>query len=118
MIYNGTVTNYSQIPENTTENNIMLQLKEIDVSSDINITIQGFQKLAAPDSVFDILGGLKAATMGGFETLKKVFTTPKKIFDVIIDIFHIPDFIIVGIGLIVLISITFVLINLRTQGDN
>lgn len=111
-------TNYTQIPANTTEDNVLQQLEDLNIQNDVNETITGFQKLLAPDSLFDVLGGLKAATTGGFETLKTLFTSPIKVLEIANTYLHIPAGVIAILGIILFVYIAFILINIKTQGDN
>ena len=95
-----------------------LYLQDLNIENDINQTITGFENILAPDSPFDILGGLKAATTGGFEILKTLFTAPVQILEIANEYLHIPSYIIGIVALILFIYIMFILINIKTQADN
>jgi len=110
--------NYNQIPLNTTTLNPMVELGQQDITSKVNQTIIGFQTVLAPDSPFDILGGLKASVMGGFETLKILFEAPKDILETANNYLYLPPVVITIIGLIIFVLIIFILVNLKTGGDN
>jgi hypothetical protein len=110
--------NYTQIPLNTTTLNPMVELGQKNITSKVNQTIIGFQTVLAPDSPFDILGGLKASVMGGFETLKVLFEGPTAILETAKNYLYIPEVVITIIALIVFVLIIFILVNLKTGGDN
>lgn len=110
--------NYTQIPLNTTTSNPMVELGNQNIAESINKTVVGFQTTLAPDSAFDILGGLKASVIGGFETLKILFEAPISILNVANEYLHIPTGVIAIIGIIMLVYIIFILVNLKTGGDN
>ena len=110
--------NYNQIPLNTTTLNPMVELGQKNITSKVNQTIIGFQTVLAPDSPFDILGGLKASVMGGFETLKILFEAPTSILETANNYLYLPEIVITIIGLIIFVLIIFILVNLKTGGDN
>jgi len=115
--YDNLLENYDHISDQE-ENSTISQLNDLDITNDVNQTIVAFEQLLAPDSVFDILGGLAAASQGGFEVMKKLFTAPYRILVVVQDIFHIPPAIMMLVSVGTLVYVSFVLINLRTKRDD
>lgn len=112
--YTGLSDNYSLTKGDVDAdgNDIMDNLKDINVISGMDDIITAIHKIQAPTaSAGDILGGLKTAGIGLLKIMTGVITLPIEILDVIIPFYTLPSELYTALGLIFVIYIGFILVN-------
>jgi len=110
--YNTVETGQMQINQTSANVSIVTHLKNIGIIDDIAQFQVAVQRIAAPASALDLLGGLAAAGLGIIKMIWHTFTFPLEIMNVIMTFYHIPNIIQIGLNLIILLYLAFIIISI------
>ena len=104
--------NYNITRDNSSGSNIMESIEDINIITNINQTAGAFYRLGNPTNTFDLLGAMALAGYGVISIIGSTITLPIEILGVITQYYYIPPMISTIVGVIMILSIGFILVSI------
>ena len=109
MFYNGLDSEYSF---DTEQDDIATQINNLNLMTGFNNLTTGLHQLSTPNSIYDIIGGLKTSGIGFLKVSTGVVTFPIRIFGIYTGFFSLPSEFETILGTLIIIYIGFLVLNL------
>ena len=110
--YNNMEISYNITRDNSTGNNIMESIDNVNIISNINNTAESFYRLGNPTNTFDLLGAMALAGFGVIKIIGSTISLPIEILGIITNYYYIPSIVSTIIGVIFILSIGFILVSI------